>query len=161
MLRISGDTFRALQVFDGDTKSKKSLFDMYSHSLSTLAGRRLLKSWFLRPSTDVDFINARLDNVEFFMAKNDLRSDIRKILNNAGCDIDSLLLKLKRRTAVNDWRQLEKFVGGLLAIRECLLQSEANLITSKALELIVADDLREIGSCISEIVCISDSPNMY
>lgn len=170
MLRLSWEAFEALQIFEGRQfkTQHKSLFEIFSSQLQTIAGRRLLRTWFLRPSTDIDFINTRLDNLEYFLKQNSLRQEVQTVLGEMNCDVESLLMKLKRKTKAGDWRAILKFIGGALKLRQMFLKAFPQVhnaeiktppdataaIVNKALCLFVEKDLRDIGACVAEIVRI-------
>jgi len=64
----------------------------------TPMGKRLLRSWMLRPSVDVMQINARLDAVEVQVKESIAREELRRALNGI-LDLERLLSRVTLETA--------------------------------------------------------------
>ncbi|XP_078437455.1 MUTS-homolog 5 [Wolffia australiana] len=74
-LKLDAAAYESLQIFQidkhpshmgiGRAKEGFSVFGMFNKCVTPM-GRRLLRTWFLRPILDIDTLNNRLDTVSFF-----------------------------------------------------------------------------------------------
>ncbi len=79
-----------MQTLSGEKRG--SLFSVIDETI-TSAGARLLASRLVAPSTDVNVINARLDNVQCFAEAPELRAQVRAYLEECA-DIERALSRL-------------------------------------------------------------------
>jgi DNA mismatch repair protein MutS len=98
-----------------DGGSYGSLFDILDHT-KTPMGTRLLKEWIVQPLLSKKKIDDRLDVVEHFIEKFDIRSDLRTVLSHIG-DLSRLISRINYSNTVNA-RNLLQIRSGLQAIQE-------------------------------------------
>lgn len=131
----------------------------------TVMGKRLLRTWMLRPSTDPEFINDRLDSIEFFLNNSELYTQVQSLLRHMSCNINTLMTKLKRRMAASDWQTLLKFTFNAIKLRTAVEghgksgEADAPIILQKVCDLFRVNELRDLGSCINDIVDFDESIN--
>ncbi|KAG0496909.1 hypothetical protein HPP92_001600, partial [Vanilla planifolia] len=65
----------------GRSKEGFSVFGMFNKCVTPL-GKRLLRSWFLRPILDLNLLNSRLNAVSFFLCCEELMSALRETLKS-------------------------------------------------------------------------------
>jgi DNA mismatch repair protein MutS len=99
-LVLDAVTVRNLELVEplfANTSSEVTLFRALDATLTPM-GKRLLRSWMLRPSIEIDEINRRLDAVEVgvkeFVAREELRRALEGVL-----DIERLLSRVTLETA--------------------------------------------------------------
>jgi DNA mismatch repair protein MutS len=99
-LVLDAVTVRNLELVEplfANTSSEITLFRALDATLTPM-GKRLLRSWMLRPSIEIDEINRRLDAVEAgvkeFVAREELRRALEGVL-----DIERLLSRVTLETA--------------------------------------------------------------
>ena len=99
-LVLDAVTVRNLELVEplfANTSSEVTLFRALDATLTPM-GKRLLRSWMLRPSIDINEINRRLDAVEAgvkeFVAREELRRALEGVL-----DIERLLSRVTLETA--------------------------------------------------------------
>ncbi len=99
-LVLDAVTVRNLELVEplfANTSSEVTLFRALDATLTPM-GKRLLRSWMLRPSIEIDEINHRLDAVEAgvkeFVAREELRRALEGVL-----DIERLLSRVTLETA--------------------------------------------------------------
>jgi DNA mismatch repair protein MutS len=86
----------------------------------TPMGKRLLRSWLLRPSIDIAEINARLDAVESQVKKTMARDELRRALDGI-LDLERLLSRVTLETAnPRDVLALAASLAKLPAVRKAL-----------------------------------------
>src|SRR6476620_2823506 len=86
----------------------------------TPMGKRLLRSWLLRPSIDKDEIDARLDAVEIQVKETMLREELRRALDGI-LDLERLLSRVTLETAnPRDVLALAASLAKLPAVRSAL-----------------------------------------
>ncbi|MGA9801399.1 MAG: DNA mismatch repair protein MutS [Terriglobales bacterium] len=86
----------------------------------TPMGKRLLRSWLLRPSIDIAEINARLDAVESQVKETIAREELRRALDGI-LDLERLLSRVTLETAnPRDVLALAASLAKLPAVRKCL-----------------------------------------
>src|SRR6476661_6487178 len=86
----------------------------------TSMGKRLLRSWLLRPSIEITEINARLDAVESQVKETIAREELRRALDGI-LDLERLLSRVTLETAnPRDVLALAASLGKLPAVRKAL-----------------------------------------
>ncbi|KAG0501432.1 hypothetical protein HPP92_001504 [Vanilla planifolia] len=118
-LKLDSSAYEALQVFQvdrhpshmgiGRSKEGFSVFGMFNKCVTPL-GRRLLRSWFLRPILTLNLLNSRLNAVSFFLCCEELMSALRETLKSVR-DIPFMLKKFNSPSAlctVADWNAFMK-----------------------------------------------------
>ncbi|XP_059292025.1 DNA mismatch repair protein MSH5 isoform X5 [Lycium ferocissimum] len=90
-LKVDSAAHEALQIFQidkhpshmgiGRAKEGFSVFGMMNKCVTPM-GRRLLRSWFLRPILDLDNLNRRLDTISFFLSAEEISLSLRETLKS-------------------------------------------------------------------------------
>ncbi len=110
---------------------------------STPMGKRLLRSWMLRPSIDGSEILQRLDAVEAFVRDTVTREDLRGTLNRI-VDLERLLSKVTLETAnPRDLLHLAASLAHLPAVRASLSRLKALRLVSLHTDIDELVDLRQ------------------
>jgi len=92
-LLMDSSTVENLDLLPVKGKEKnKTLYGVLDRCITSM-GSRLLRSWILEPSTDLDEINRRLDFVEAFMEDRLLLNEIREYLKGV-YDVERILARL-------------------------------------------------------------------
>ncbi|GMY24670.1 DNA mismatch repair protein MSH5 isoform X7, partial [Fagus crenata] len=145
-LKLDAASHEALQIFQidkhpshmgiGRAKEGFSVFGMMNKCV-TLMGRRLLRSWFLRPILDLENLNRRLnahnetgllendlaaglEHISFFLCSEDLMASLRETLKSVK-DIPHILKKFNAPSPVcssGDWIAFLKSVCSLLHVNK-------------------------------------------
>ncbi|CAH8337021.1 unnamed protein product [Eruca vesicaria subsp. sativa] len=140
-LKLDAAAHEALQIFQTDkhpshmgigrAKEGFSVFGVMN-KCATPMGRRLLRSWFMRPILDLEVLDRRLNAISFFISSVELMTSLRETLKSVK-DISHLLKKFNSPTSLctnNDWTAFMKSIGALLHV-------------NKILEVGVSESLRE------------------
>ncbi|MGB8128549.1 MAG: DNA mismatch repair protein MutS [Candidatus Angelobacter sp.] len=99
-LVLDAVTVRNLELVEplfANTSSEVTLFRALDATLTPM-GKRLLRSWMLRPSIDINEINRRLDAVEAAVKEFVAREELRRALEGV-LDIERLLSRVTLETA--------------------------------------------------------------
>jgi DNA mismatch repair protein MutS len=115
----------------------------------TPMGKRLLRSWMLRPSVDLTQVNQRLDAVAAQVKETLAREELRRALDGI-LDLERLLSRVTLETAnPRDVLALAISIGKLPAVRACLKQ-----ISSERLAALhgTLDDLGDLRSRIEKTI---------
>ena len=119
-----------------------TLFRALDHTLTPM-GKRLLRSWMLRPSIDVAEINARLDAVAAALASIIHREELRRGLDGI-LDIERLLSRITLETAnPRDVLALAASLAKLPAVRSALAHFPASRFAALTDLLDELTDVRE------------------
>src|SRR6476660_5985304 len=109
----------------------------------TPMGKRLLRSWLLRPSIDLVEINARLDAVESQVKESVGREELRRALDGI-LDLERLLSRVTLETAhPRDVLALAASLGKLPAARTALARFSAERLTALHSSVDELSDLRQ------------------
>jgi DNA mismatch repair protein MutS len=109
----------------------------------TPMGKRLLRSWLLRPSLDLSEINARLDAVEAGVKETVAREELRRALDGV-LDLERLLSRVALETAnPRDVLALGASLGKLPAIKAAVGRLGSKRLNSLHQALDELSDLRE------------------
>jgi len=126
-LILDAVTVRNLELIEplfAGTGDSVTLFRALDHTLTPM-GKRLLRSWMLRPSIDVEEINQRLDAVAAALASIIHREELRRGLDGI-LDIERLLSRITLETAnPRDVLALAASLAKLPAVRKALGQFPA------------------------------------
>jgi len=110
---------------------------------TTPMGKRLLRSWMLRPSIDVAVINARLDAVEVQTKDTVAREELRKAMDGI-LDLERLLSRVTLETAnPRDVLALSASLGKLPGLRAALGRFEAERLKTLHTGIDELTDLRQ------------------
>lgn len=138
-----------------------------NHARSPL-GQRMLKQWFLRPTTDIDIINARHDSIAVLLRTENLPT-IKSLSKSCSKvkNIPKILGSLKRGKATGyrggDWASLLTFIFHVLKI--CSLLTELLLpvgendipISRRFAETADMQALQRIGQDITDTIDFEES----
>ncbi|XP_071733700.1 DNA mismatch repair protein MSH5-like isoform X2 [Rutidosis leptorrhynchoides] len=158
-LKVDSAAHEALQIFQTDkhpshmgigrAKEGFSVFGMMNKCVTPM-GKRLLRTWFLRPILDIDNLNSRLDFISFFVASEELLTALRDTLKSVK-DVPHILKKFNSPSSVcscGDWTSFLKSLAALLHINKIFelgvsenLQEHANYFGVNIIE--------KAASCIS------------
>ncbi|GBG77600.1 hypothetical protein CBR_g24047 [Chara braunii] len=99
-MRLDAAALQALNVFESrmDLNKNFSVAGLMNRTCTAGMGKRLLNRWLKQPLLDIDEINQRLDIVQTFVERVDLRQDVQKQLKRIP-DLERLLRKVERRKA--------------------------------------------------------------
>ena len=112
-------------------------------SATTPMGKRLLRTWLLRPSLDPAEINARLDAIEAAVKNLVAREELRRALDGI-LDLERLLSRVTLETAnARDVLALAASLAKIPAVRAALGRLSAQRLTSLHSSLDELGDLRE------------------
>ncbi|XP_009608754.1 DNA mismatch repair protein MSH5 isoform X4 [Nicotiana tomentosiformis] len=121
-LKVDSAAHEALQIFQidkhpshmgiGRSKEGFSVFGTMNKCVTPM-GRRLLRSWFLRPILDLDNLNRRLDTISFFLSAEEIAVSLRETLKSVK-DISCILKKFNSPSSIStsaDWAAFLKVIG--------------------------------------------------
>ncbi|MCP5514315.1 MAG: DNA mismatch repair protein MutS [Spirochaetales bacterium] len=93
-LEIDGKTIKNLEIIRNmnDGSSKYTLLSVLDYTRTSMGGR-MIKKWLQNPLKDLDLINKRLDNVDFFYKNQLLLTKIRSCLSQLN-DLERFTSKL-------------------------------------------------------------------
>ncbi|XP_039170675.1 DNA mismatch repair protein MSH5 isoform X3 [Eucalyptus grandis] len=130
-LKLDAAAHEALQIFQidkhpshmgiGRAKEGFSVFGMMNKCVTPI-GRRLLRSWFLRPIVDLEHLNNRLNAISFFLSSEELMDSLRETLKSVK-DIPFILKKFNSPSSIctsSDWSAFLKSVSSLLHLNKIL-----------------------------------------
>ncbi|KAJ8754599.1 hypothetical protein K2173_010690 [Erythroxylum novogranatense] len=158
-LKLDAAAHDALQIFQvdkhpshmgiGRAKEGFSVFGMMNKCVTPM-GRRLLRSWFLRPIVDLENLNARLNAISVFLHSEELMVSLRETLKSVK-DIPHILKKFNSPSSLSstgDWTAFLKSVCSFLHVGKIFevgisenLQHHVNYLN--------LDIVEQAGSCIS------------
>lgn len=90
-LEIDAATRQSLELTGGNDK-KSTLLNTINRTV-TAVGSRLLSNRIINPSVDIDTINHRLNMVEFFIKKTDVRQKLRTLLKEVS-DLEKIITRM-------------------------------------------------------------------
>ncbi|PYX92614.1 MAG: DNA mismatch repair protein MutS [Acidobacteria bacterium] len=129
-----------LALFAG-TDAEVTLFRSIDATVTPM-GKRLLRSWMLRPSIDLAEINTRLDAVEAEVKDTIAREELRRALDGV-LDLERLLSRVTLETAnPRDVLALEASLAKIPAVRAALLRLPAERLKILHTTVDELDDLR-------------------
>lgn len=109
---IDSATHKNLEIIHSQDNDKNSLFYCIDSTVTAFGGR-LLCNRLVTPILDISALNSRLNSVEFFVSKNDLRNNLRDILKTCP-DIERTIVRM--RFGKYSTRDLSSIRQGLYAI---------------------------------------------
>jgi len=144
-LVLDAVTVRNLELVEplfANTGDAVTLFRCLDSTLTPM-GKRLLRSWMLRPSIDVAEINARLDAVQELSSNLMNREELRRALDGI-FDIERLLSRVTLETAnARDVLGLAASLGKIPPLRVVLARFGSELLKSRLDGIDDLSDLRE------------------
>nr|GEW33403.1 DNA mismatch repair protein MSH5 isoform X4 [Tanacetum cinerariifolium] len=128
-LKVDSAAHEALQIFQTDkhpshmgigrAKEGFSVFGVMNKCVTPM-GKRLLRTWFLRPILDLQNLNYRLDAISFFVSSEELLTSLLDTLKSVK-DVPHLLKKFNSPSSVctcGDWTSFLKSLAALLHIKK-------------------------------------------
>jgi len=143
-LILDAVTVRNLELIEPlfSSSGDVTLFRALDHTLTPM-GKRLLRSWMLRPSIDIAELEQRLDAVSAALSALIEREELRRALDGI-LDIERLLSRIALETAnPRDMLALTASLGRLPGVRQGLLQLAAARFASLHSLLDECADVRE------------------
>ncbi|XP_052178849.1 DNA mismatch repair protein MSH5 isoform X4 [Diospyros lotus] len=158
-LKVDAVAHEALQIFQidkhpshmgiGRAKEGFSVFGMMNKCVTPM-GRRLLRSWFLRPILDLNDLNGRLNAISFFHHSEELLASLRETLKSVK-DIPHILKKFNSPSSActtGDWTSFLKSISSLLHVNMIFeVGISGNL--SEQVKTLNLDIVEKAGSFIS------------
>ncbi|KAK8969744.1 DNA mismatch repair protein MSH5 [Platanthera guangdongensis] len=126
-----------------------SVFGMFNKCVTPM-GRRLLRTWFLRPILDLNILNSRLNTISFFLCCEELMSALQETLKSVR-DIPYMLKKFNSPSTlctVADWNSFLKCVCSLLHINK-LFEVGISEYLKERLDCLNLQILEMANTCIS------------
>ncbi|CDY65220.1 BnaCnng46130D [Brassica napus] len=158
-LKLDAAAHEALQIFQTDkhpshmgigrAKEGFSVFGMMN-KCATPMGRRLLRSWFMRPILDLEVLDRRLNAITFFISSIELMTSLRDTLKSVK-DISHLLKKFNSPTSLctsNDWTAFMKSIGALLRVNK-IFEVGVSESLREHMRRFNLDIIEKAGLCIS------------
>ncbi|KAG9293455.1 hypothetical protein G9A89_009179 [Geosiphon pyriformis] len=169
-LHVNADALCSLQIFEDEThpnmhmrsraKEGLSVFGILDNTRTTF-GKILYKQWFLRPTLDLETLNERYLTIECLIQPENLQvSDQLAACLKHLKNVPKILANMKMTLNMTEWQSLLKFAFFGLKIRNLareLNQSEEIRIFRKIREILVVSDLKDIGSCINDVIDFDES----
>lgn len=135
-------TIRNLELFGSLNDGAKTLVDVIDKSTSPM-GSRMLKRWVALPLKHVSSINERLDAVEYFMKKSELRNEIEAHISQVG-DIERIISKVAvNRINPREIMQLKIALSAIAPIKTLCQQSEVNALKTIGEQLNPCESIRQ------------------
>ncbi|XXG99069.1 hypothetical protein Hte_005403 [Hypoxylon texense] len=183
---VNADTLVSLQILQSEyhpnshqrgpsgstsgAKESLSVFGLFQHLARTPQGKLKLRQIFLRPSTDIDLINARQKTISFLLRPGNtevlmqLSNELKKIKNmksvtallEKGVDIPGQKISI----ASNVWASIQRFAAYSLQLRDSLrtLPGAENITTiRKVTDVIQPQPLCQVGELISQTIDFEQS----
>lgn len=152
-MELDLQTLRSLELAASmRTGEKKGSLLWVLDKTKTPMGRRLLRSWVLRPLVSTVEIKRRLSAVQELFTENVARSELMLALRDVG-DMERLIGKIVYGSAgARDMKALQYSIAQLPAILNLLAPMKSGLLT----ELRKFDDLRDVAELIAST--IEDDP---
>lgn len=164
VMQIDAHTLAALEIrsTSNSQSTRGSLLSTIRRTVSK-GGTRLLTQWLCNPSTSLPTIEARLDLVELFLKRKELREDLRGVLRQNAGDVSRVLQKLvTRRNDEQDLLEVRDSIGAMSRVKQ-LIEAEINFIpeVGKERETLkglcdkfsdLGDLAKKLGSAIDERV---------
>ncbi|XP_077243681.1 MUTS-homologue 5 isoform X2 [Tasmannia lanceolata] len=158
-LKLDAAAHEALQIFQidkhpshmgiGRAKEGFSVFGILNKCVTPM-GRRLLRTWFLRPILDLDILNGRLDTISFFICCEELMAALHDTLKYVR-DIPHILKKFNSPSSIcksGDWSAFLKSICSLLHINK-LFEVGVSECLHERLEHLNLDIVEKASSCIT------------
>lgn len=130
-VRLDRFTVRNLELTEPLAENGRSLTDYLDKTASPM-GARLLRRWIHFPLRDPAQINRRLDTVDEFFRRPDVRDTIHAALASMG-DMERIISKISAgRVSPRELVQLRRGLEAAAAVREACLSTGAEVLTAAA-----------------------------
>ncbi|KAB2605993.1 DNA mismatch repair protein MSH5 [Pyrus ussuriensis x Pyrus communis] len=135
-----------------DSVIEVSLFSVFGmmNKCVTPMGRRLLRSWFLRPILDLEVLNNRLNAISFFLSSEELINSLHGTLKSVK-DIPHILKKFNSPSSIctsSDWTAFLKSVCSLLHVNKIFEVGVSESLQDHA-KYFNLDIVEKAASCIT------------
>lgn len=126
-VRLDKFTVRSLELLDSMNEGGRSLLDVIDRTVSPM-GARMLRRWLVFPLKNVKKINDRLNGVEYFFRRPDLREAIEPHLDLIG-DLERIISKVAvGRISPREVAQLRVSLSAIEPIKQICLSAEEPML---------------------------------
>ena len=126
-VRLDKFTVRSLELLDSINEGGRSLLNVIDRTVSPM-GARMLRRWLVFPLKNVKKINARLNGVEYFFRRPDLREAIEPHLDLIG-DLERIISKVAvGRISPREVAQLRVSLSAIEPIKQICLSAEEPML---------------------------------
>lgn len=126
-VRLDKFTVRSLELLDSMNEGGRSLLDVIDRTVSPM-GARMLRRWLVFPLKNVRKINDRLNGVEYFFRRPDLREAIEPHLDLIG-DLERIISKVAvGRISPREVAQLRVSLSAIEPIKQICLSAEEPML---------------------------------
>ncbi|XP_047306784.1 DNA mismatch repair protein MSH5 isoform X2 [Impatiens glandulifera] len=159
LLKVDAASHEALQIFQTDkhpshmgigrAKEGFSVFGMMNKCVTPM-GRRLLRSWFLRPIVELHDLNRRLDIISFLICSEELLDSLSETLKSVK-DVPYIMKKFNSPSSTctaGDWAAFLKSVSSLLHVRK-IFEVGISQRLQEQVDCLNLDFIQKADSCIS------------
>ncbi|KAJ3316158.1 MutS protein msh5, partial [Blyttiomyces sp. JEL0837] len=163
VMKLNEDAVRSLSIFHAEahpnmrskeSKEGLSLFAIMNQA-NSIPGKALLRTWFLRPSTDLELLRSRHTAIAFLLRPGNLAAitTLQGYLKNIK-NVPKICQKFKSRLNALDWETLLKFTFYSLKIKATVeaFQAVENSPFPSIMSLFNASDLKDIGVLINSVM---------
>ncbi len=135
-------TIRNLELFTPIHESGKSLIEVVDKTISPM-GSRLLKRWMALPLKEIEPINKRLNVVELFLKKPELKENLEEHLRQIG-DLERLISKVAvGRINPREMVQVKNALNAIIPIKLACAETEDEALNRFSEQLNPCDIIRE------------------
>ncbi|KAL2043280.1 hypothetical protein N7G274_003586 [Stereocaulon virgatum] len=191
MMFVNADTLASLQILQSESspnthsqgpmrassgsKEGLSVYGLFHHLARTPQGKHLLRSYFLRPSLNMDVINERLETASVFL-RPDNDSPLQKLTKNLGQIKDMRTVMIHLRKGISSglgkgggiksgiWSSLRSFAFHTLQIKDALKEvigAEKLAIIVKVFEKFDTHEIASVGRMISDTIDFAESAETH
>ena len=122
-MSIDAATRKNLEISQSLSDNGSSLFSSINSTVTTV-GKRLLHSWIISPLLDINKVNYRLDKIDFFLNKQEVRNNLLEILSKTP-DIERVISRICfNRASPRDLNSLKIALSKTEMAGNSLLQEE-------------------------------------
>jgi len=126
-VRLDKFTVRSLELLDSMNEGGRSLLNVIDRTVSPM-GARMLRRWLVFPLKNVKKINDRLNGVEYFFRRPDLREAIEPHLDLIG-DLERIISKVAvGRISPREVAQLRVSLSAIEPIKQICLSAEEPML---------------------------------
>ena len=126
-VRLDKFTVRSLELLDSMNEGGRSLLNVIDRTVSPM-GARMLRRWLVFPLKNVKKINDRLNGVEYFFRRSDLREAIEPHLDLIG-DLERIISKVAvGRISPREVAQLRVSLSAIEPIKQICLSAEEPML---------------------------------
>lgn len=141
-VRLDKFTVRSLELLDSMNEGGRSLLNVIDRTVSPM-GARMLRRWLVFPLKNVKKINDRLNGVEYFFRRPDLREAIEPHLDLIG-DLERIISKVAvGRISPREVAQLRVSLSAIEPIKQICLSAEEPMLQYMGEQLNVCALIRD------------------